>query len=279
MRINAQTKLLGLIGHPIGHSMSPTFHNRVYSLINLNAVYIAFDVKDKKQLKMALQGIRGLNIMGMNVTIPYKEEVIPYLDQLSKDAAIIGAVNVINNDNGRLIGYNSDAMGFASMLKNNGVSINNKDALILGAGGAAKAIAVVLAMNGARRITIANRSIERAKKLADLIRTTFPDTVAQVRHIGKEGLTNDAHLIINATSVGMWPHDQAMPISPGQRFHKEQIVVDIIYNPQTTLFLKEAQKWGCKTINGMEMLIYQALESIRIWTGINVEYSQVKECL
>jgi shikimate dehydrogenase len=228
---------------------------------------------------MALEGIKGLNISGMNVTIPYKEEVIPYLDQLSEEAAIIGAVNVIKNDNGRLVGYNSDAMGFASSLKTRGISAYNKDILILGAGGAAKAIAVALAMDGAHCIRIANRSLERAKALSYLICSSFPHVQTQALDITQEKLTDKADIIINATSVGMWPNHQGMPIGPGQRFSKKQIVIDIIYNPETTLFLKEAQRWGCKTINGMEMLIYQALESIRIWTGINVEYSQIKEFL
>ncbi len=279
MVFNTKTKLLGLIGHPVDHSMSPTFHNRVYSLINLNAVYIAFDVKDDNHLKMALDGIKGLNILGMNVTIPYKEKVIPYLEQLSEEAAIIGAVNVIKNDDGRLVGYNSDAMGFASSLKARGISVYDKDVLMLGAGGAAKAIAVALAMDGAHRIRIANRSLERAQALAYLISNSFPHVQIQTLDITERKLTDEADIIINATSVGMWPNHQAMPISPGQRFSKEQIIIDIIYNPETTIFLKEAQRWGCKTINGMEMLIYQALESIRIWTGIKVEYSQIKESL
>lgn len=261
--INAQTKLYGVIGNPVRHSLSPIIHNRVFKRMGLNAVYVAFEVND---LRGALKGIRDLGIDGASVTIPFKTRVIPLLDQIEDVAREIQAVNTIKNEGGKLIGYNTDWCGAIEALEE-GINLENKRIILLGAGGAAKAIAFGLKNKGCQ-VFIYNRSLNKSKDLA--------------RELGFNSLSSlngvDPHVIINATSVGMHPHHGESPL-PREALRRGMVVMDIVYQPLKTKLLQDAEEQGCRTINGLEMLSRQAAVQIEIWTKKKPEVREIKEDL
>ncbi|AGB18884.1 shikimate dehydrogenase [Thermoanaerobacterium thermosaccharolyticum] len=266
MHVNAKTDIYGIIGHPIGHSLSPLLHNAAFESINLNSVYISFDVYEEN-LKDAILGIKALGIKGINVTVPHKENVIKYLDYVSDEAKLIGAVNTIKNNNGILEGYNTDVTGFTESIKEHGMEVEGKNAVILGAGGAARAIAVGLSLTGVRSIIIANRSKERAKNLSDYIKNNLDINCTDVTYDDLNEL-KEIDILINATSVGMSPNINLSPVDENVVV-KAKFVYDIIYNPEKTLFLSYAEKHKIRNLNGFDMLINQANHSFKIWTGVN----------
>lgn len=268
MNINSKTSIYGIIGYPIGHSLSPLIHNYAFENLDFNSVYVSFDVNEE-DLKDAIMGIKALGIKGLNVTVPHKESVIKYLDRISDEAKLIGAVNTIKNNSGSLEGYNTDVTGFMESLKEHNVDVVGKNAVILGAGGAAKAVAVGLALLGVKSIYVCNRSIDKAKELSIHMGNNF-----NIKSLGISyndlNMLDEIDILINATSVGMYPNVDVSPIGEDV-VAKAKFVYDIIYNPEKTLFLSYAEKYRIKYINGLDMLINQAIDSFKIWTGANFD--------
>ncbi|EOD00114.1 shikimate dehydrogenase [Caldisalinibacter kiritimatiensis] len=264
MKIDANTELYCLIGHPVSKSLSPFIHNTSFEENGLNAKYMVFDVKPN-DLRKAIDGIKALGIKGFNVTIPHKIEIIKYLDDISKESKLIGAVNTVKNDNGKLIGYNTDGLGFIKSLKVHDVVVKRKKVLILGAGGAAHAIAMMLAKEGANEIIILNRTEKKAKKLIEKIKNIYPNIKGRYGGLNSREINyQDVDIIINCTSIGMYPNSNQSPIKKNN-LNKNMLVYDIVYKPRITKLLKDAEEKGCKVIGGLDMLLYQAILSEEIW--------------
>lgn len=262
-------KVVGIFGYPIGHTLSPKMHNAAFAHLGLDYVYLPFEVKPER-LGSAIEGLSGLNMVGVNITVPHKERVVEYLDELSDEARHLGAVNTIKLDGERLIGYNTDGEGFIKSLKLEGgcASPKGKNILLLGAGGVAKAVAISLASHGAARITIANRTLERAEELANRLEKIAPQVKATCIPLGGcelDKYTKDSQIVINATSIGL-KSDAMPPVNTGL-FHDGQLVYDVIYNPPKTKLLAEAELRGAKILSGLGMLIYQGALAFEIWTG------------
>ena len=263
--IDAHTQLYGVIGSPVRHSLSPIIHNGVFRRMGLNAAYLAFEVEN---LAGALSGIRGLGIGGASVTIPYKTRVIPLLDGLEEVAEKIQAVNTIAHQSGKLIGYNTDWVGAVESLKEK-ISLKGKKVFLLGAGGAARAIAFGLKAEGAE-VTIFNRSLKKAADLALELRVDYRSLASINQMCGD--------VLVNATSVGMHPHDGASPVAK-EVLKEGMVVMDIVYHPLRTRLLRDAEERGCQTIDGLEMLARQGGAQIEIWTGKRPEIKPILEDL
>jgi shikimate dehydrogenase len=248
--------------------MSPVMHNAAFKKLGLDYLYIPFRVKPE-QLPQAVAGLRALNVRGFNVTIPHKVSVIPRLDSLDPLAEKIGAVNTVVNDNGELRGYNTDAEGFLRALTGQGIELGGKNVVILGAGGASRAISYVLAEGGAR-LTILNRKLELdwAEDIAQLIRKDL-DREVKVKELSPRLLSialEDADILVNATSVGISPAGGESPV-PAKLLKSSLIVFDIVYNPIVTRLLKEAKATGARVIGGIDMLAWQGALAFEKWTG------------
>jgi shikimate dehydrogenase len=265
MTIDQHTSLYGVIGNPVGHSLSPVMHNAAFSATGLNAVYLAFETED---VEGCLRGMRALHIKGMSVTVPHKSAVIPYLDDIDPLAKMIGAVNTIVNENGRLVGYNTDARGAAQALEEK-IDLTGRNCLILGAGGAARAIGFILREKGVR-LTVTNRSDERGKELAAALGSPYyPLNKLEERR---------PDLLIQTTSVGMYPHvDRSL--APEHILKPGVGVMDIIYNPVETKLLTMARTRGCVTIGGLSMFIHQGAEQFRLWTGMTPPLSAMTDAV
>lgn len=260
--INGKTKVLCLIGKPVKHSLSPIIHNVALNDFNLNYVYVAFEIKEN-QLKNVIKGIKALGIRGANVTTPYKVEVIKHLDELSEDVKEIGAVNTILNRNGILRGYNTDGIGALRALEKF-TELDDKKVILLGAGGAAKAIAVTISKK-ISEITILNRTERKAVEI--VLKLKEKDFNAKSLKLNSKNLENEiksSHILINATSVGM---NSSKSLVPKRLLKPDLVVFDIVYSPLETRLLKDAREKGCITVDGLWMLVYQGAESFKIWTG------------
>ena len=267
MEPSGKTKLCGLVGDPVEHSMSPRMLNAAFKATGLDYVYVAMNVK-KKKLASAIAGMKAFSIHGLNVTIPHKIDVLKYLDHLTLEAREIRAVNTILNTNGRLQGFNTDGIGAAKAIQESGTPLEGQNVVLIGGGGAARAIAFTLS-NMVGRLRILNRHEEKARKLAaELSRKRKKKIFSGGLHGDiLEQTLSDAGLVINATSVGMHPNEDAS-ILDGSLLRPDLVVFDIVYNPLETRLLREAEKAGAKTVNGVGMLVHQGAESFRIWTGI-----------
>ncbi|MGZ6503147.1 MAG: shikimate dehydrogenase, partial [Tumebacillaceae bacterium] len=246
--ISSSTRLTGLFGHPVSHSKSPQMHNAAFAHLGLDFAYLAFDVAPE-QVQAAVHSIRALGLRGVNVTIPHKVAVMPHLDAVSEEAQLIGAVNTIVNEAGRLIGYNTDGIGYITALQEEtGFAVAGKKVLLIGAGGAARAVAGQMALSGAGQLTIAARDREKAQELADHL-AAFAATNGCT--FGEAEETASAYdLIVNTTPIGMHPHVEQVPFDTS-RLQAEQLVSDLIYNPRETRFLQEAALRGCRTHGGL----------------------------
>jgi shikimate dehydrogenase len=258
--IDANSRLIALIGDPVAHSVSPAMQKAAFKALGLNYVYLAFRVPSAA-LGDAINGIRGLGLRGANVTIPHKTAVLPLLDEIEEQAKRLGAVNTIVNDFGKLTGYNTDAPGFLAALRGRGFEPKGEKAVVLGAGGAARAIGFALRDAGAS-VAIVNRSPEAAKALA-------ADTGASAIELTESGLKTalaNASLVVNATSVGMSPDVDSTPL-PARLLRPGFTVFDTVYRPRQTRLLKEAEAAGCATISGLDMLVEQGALAFELWTG------------
>jgi shikimate dehydrogenase len=263
--IKASTKVFCVIGHPIEHSMSPSMHNIAFQALGLDNVYVAFDILPE-YLANAISGIKALDIKGFNVTLPHKRAMLKYLDQIDPLAGAIGAINTVKNDDGLLIGKNTDAMGGEEALIQAGGDLTGKRVMILGAGGAARAISYVLAGQIAH-LVILNRTQEKAVILAREVQEKANIKV-QGKGLDRSHLLeeiNRADILINTTSVGMYPNINVSPV-PKELLHDNLLVFDVIYNPIETQLLKDAIDSGCKVLNGVDMLVNQGALAFEWWT-------------
>ncbi|KUK64467.1 MAG: Shikimate dehydrogenase [Desulfofundulus kuznetsovii] len=272
MLISGATHVCGIFGYPVEHSFSPVMHNAAFSFLGLDFVYVPYCVAPE-ELENAAKAVISLGIAGVNITIPHKEKVCRYIDQLTPGAKIAGAVNTIVNKKGKLYGHNTDGAGLLRSLKEEADFLPaGKTVLILGAGGAARSIAVELAMSGALLITIANRKPERAVELAHLLTGQTPvkkaDTVHWTTPEFKESVKR-ADLIIQATPLGMYPNAETCLDFPFEYLQPGQVICDLVYNPPITKFLKNASLTeGVKVTNGIGMLLYQGVLAFEHWTGV-----------
>ncbi len=275
--ISAKTKLFCVIGDPIEHSMSPVMHNTVFKKMGLDCVYTAFRIK-KQDLGDAIQGMKAMGIQGVNVTIPHKVSVIDHLDELSDEARIIGAVNTVKIGE-KLMGFNTDGVGALRALRKGGADPEDKNVLILGSGGAARAIAVILARQGSvSSLTILGVIEDELKKLADDI-YTGTDVEVVYRLMTDDVLKEEvekADLLIHCTPVGMHPDVEKSLVSP-ELFRSNLNVMDIVYNPRETKLIKDAKKAGALTVEGINMFVNQGAESLRIWLGIDAPIGLMKD--
>lgn len=265
--ITGKTKLVGIFGWPVGHSLSPIFQNAAFEALGLDYRYVPLSVRPK-DLADAVRGFRAMNFAGANLTIPHKEAVIPFLDELAPTAAMMGAVNTIEVNQGRLVGHNTDGDGFVRSLLEEGVGVAGARCLMIGAGGAARGVAVALARAGIAEIIIANRTLEKAEELASLISARIPDVTATGISLSEEALRRSAegiNLLVQTTSVGMKPGDP-LPV-PMDILRADLAVCDLIYSPLETPLLQQVSISGAKTINGIGMLLYQGAIAFEIWTG------------
>jgi shikimate dehydrogenase len=265
MKINGKSRVCAIIGDPIEHSLSPVIQNAAFKELGLNIVYVAFTVTNK-ELKTAVLGAKSLGLRGLNVTMPHKHDVMNYLDEVDMTAKSIGAVNTVLNNQGKLVGYNTDGSGAMTALQENGIYPKEKKLVLLGAGGAAKSIAYQAAQD-VQELVILNRTPEKANKLAESLKS-FSAKV-KGRTLSLEVLKNElstTDILVNATSVGMHPKVDRSPV-PLDYLRSDLFVMDIIYNPLATQLLKDAKVVGAKLVSGIEMLIYQGAISFEIWTN------------
>ena len=266
--ISGTTGICGVIGDPIEHTMSPVMHNAVFRELDMDYRYVAFRVK-KEGLGDAVRGMRALGIRGLNVTIPHKVEIIPFLDELDPLAEKIGAVNTVVNNNGVLKGYNTDAAGFLAALLEKGVEPEGKSAVILGAGGASKGISFILAERGAN-LVILNRpeemdwAVELARQTAQLFKKEVSALELNEANLAK--VLERANIVVNATSVGMSPNSD-VTILPAKLLKPALVIFDIVYNPVKTRLRQEAEAAGARTIGGLNMLAWQGALAFELFTG------------
>lgn len=280
-QITGHTRLGCLLGTPVAHSISPMMYNESFRLLGLDCVYLCFDTKEA-DLKAMVKALKDMNVFGFNLTMPDKERIIPFLDELSPAAQMIGAVNTVKNENGRLIGHNTDGIGYMRSVRDAGHDVSGGAMTLLGAGGAASSIAIQAALDGVPRLHIVNRrgrSWENALRLADTINkntgcqadvTDLADTSAL------KACIQESTLLTNATSIGMAPHTDATPIQDPSCFHPDLLVSDIIYNPRQTRLMREAEAAGCHTTNGLYMLLYQGEAAFRIWMDQDMPVEEIR---
>ncbi|MCJ7656189.1 MAG: shikimate dehydrogenase [Candidatus Atribacteria bacterium] len=280
--IDGKTKIIGVIGKNLKNSLSPLIHNQIILKHSLNFCYLPFQVAESN-LGKAIQGIKALNIRGVNITFPYKEKVIKLLDEVEESARRIGAVNTIVNNKGILVGYNTDVIGFKKSLQEDGkFTIKGEKAIILGAGGAARAVVCALLEEGVEEIYIFNRTLDKAEKIKQDFSSFFPKSSIYVFPLEEENLKDKierAHLLVNATSLGIPPQIDKTPLPDEKLFHPNLLVYDLIYHPAKTLFLRQAETAGAKIINGLPMLVYQGMESFYLWTDFKPEGKEVLEMI
>ncbi len=271
--LNNETVMYGVFGDPIKHSRSPLMMNRAFRETGLNAAYAAFQVKPQ-DLGEAIRGVRALGFRGINVTIPHKVEIIPYLDELSDAAKRIGAVNTVVQEEGRLIGRNTDGIGFVRSLKEEaGFFPQGRTVLLIGAGGAARGVAYALASEGPKQMWIANRTVRKAQDLAAEL-----SAFADCRGIGLEDIRECGFpdLVVNTTQVGMHPNEAELPLDAGL-LRAGMTVSDIVYNPLKTRLLTEAERRGCRIHSGLGMFIYQGVYAFEYWTGKQAPVQAMRE--
>ena len=276
--ISGRTRLCGVIGYPIEHTMSPAIHNAAFSKMGMDYLYVPFRVKPE-DLAKAIEGMKALNIRGLNVTIPHKVNVIPLLGELDPLAGKIGAVNTITNDDGVLKGYNTDASGFLQALLEKGIDPKGKNTVILGAGGASRAISFVLTERGAN-LVILNRLVELnwAEELAKRLSTIFDREVKALELVQANlaKVLNSANILVNATSVGMSPNIGETPV-PSSMLKPDLIVFDVVYTPIKTRLLSEAKAAGAATISGIDMFAWQGALAFENWTGVKAPLELMRE--
>ena len=279
MKIDGYTRLAAVVANPIKHSISPFIHNRAFEATNTNGVYLAWEVEGT-DLAETVANIRRYQMFGINLSMPYKEQVIPYLDQLSEEARLIGAVNTVVNREGTLIGYNTDGKGFFKSLPS--FKISGKRMVLLGAGGAAKAILAQAILDGVSQVSVFVRSasIEKTRPYLEKLQneTGFKADLFALEDVSElQARITDSDLLVNATSVGM--DGVSLPISASILLPERLLVADVIYQPFETPFLNWARNQGNHAVNGLGMLLYQAAEAFQLWTSKEMPTDQIWELL
>ena len=286
-RITGHTELIGLMAYPIRHSSSPAMQNEAFAKLGYDYAYLAFEV-GADEIEDAIKAIRTLKMRGSNVSMPNKTLVGQYLDELSPAAKIIGAVNTIVNEDGKLVGHITDGIGFVRNLKEHGVDVKGKKMVVLGAGGAATAIQVQCALDGAESISIFNPKdpfFARAESTAEKLSKETPDCKVSVFDLEDEAKLKEevanADILVNATLAGMKPHEELTLIKDKSMFRPDLVVADVVYNPAETRMVKEAKEAGCKlAIGGKGMLLWQGAAAYKLYTGLEMptaEYQKFQE--
>ncbi|MGD9496632.1 MAG: shikimate dehydrogenase [Armatimonadota bacterium] len=267
---DTHTRLVGVIGWPIEHSLSPAMHNAALREMGLNWVYLAFAVRPE-HVGEAVRGVRGLGLVGLNVTIPHKSAVLEHLDEVGESVEALGVANtIVHTEDGRLIGHNTDGEGFVRSLQERGHDVAGRAVALLGAGGSARSVAFACARAGARSIAVLNRTVGRAEAVAELVRKRGGLAAAVALPISGEEArqaVEAADVVIDCTPVGMYPHADVEPVIPGVWLHQGQVVVDLTYNPLETVMLRAAAEAGAATVDGAGMLVHQGAISLQYWTG------------
>ncbi|MFP4199079.1 MAG: shikimate dehydrogenase [Halanaerobium sp.] len=265
---DSETKLYGLLGKTLSHSISPSLHNNGFRDLGINAIYLMLETKEQ-DLGEYITSLKNLGFAGWNVTIPHKESIIPYLNGFSSLARAAGAVNTVLNRRGRLTGYNTDVIGFQRQVEEAGVKVKDKRAVVIGAGGAARAVIAAMVQLDLKDITIINRTVENAKELAELFREENAKQNFDFCSLEEQeyaDVLKAADLVVDTTPVGMYSNDIKNIVINPDYLHEKQLVIDLVYNPLKTKILKEAEKRGAQIGNGLPTLIYQAEASFKLWT-------------
>ncbi|MBD3305475.1 shikimate dehydrogenase [candidate division KSB3 bacterium] len=276
---NYKAELVGVFGHPVAENPTIVMQEAAFQAKNLHWRYLTIEVYPE-DLHDAMQGLRAMNMRGINLTIPHKVPVLQYLDEVAPDAALMGAVNTVRREGDRLIGENTDGKGFLRSLREDAqVDPAEKRVVVLGAGGAARAITVELALAGAGHLTVVNRTIERGEALVSLLNESTPTTAAFVPWQGTYAIPADTDVIVNATSIGLFPDVDAKPDIDYDTITQAMIVCDVIPNPPFTPFLNEAQRRGATTLDGLGMLVYQGAIGFEMWTGVEAPVDVMHQAL
>lgn len=271
MEIDTRTKICGLIGYPIGHSVSPVIHNNLAEIYGQNLVYVPLQVEPGK-LKEAVEGAEAFGFLGMNVTVPYKSAVIPYLKETEPSAEQIGAVNTLVRTEGGYKGYNTDMPGLFRAMSADGVRIEGEEVILLGAGGVARAIAFLLLTKNAERVYILNRSRERALDLTEEVNKAAgkPFAKAYALEEYRQLESSRKYLVIQATNVGMYPHTEHAVIEDGDFYKLAKTGYDVIFNPLKTRFMQLVEEAGGTAYHGLKMLLYQGIIAYELWNDVRV---------
>ena len=281
--ISGQTRLAGVIANPIKHSLSPMIHNKAYEVKKIDAVYLAFEV-EKEQFNHALSSMLTLDMLGVNISMPYKKLAFDACDEVSKEAELIGVVNTVIPQNGKLIGFNTDGIGFVESLKSQQVSVADKRIMILGAGGAAKAVICQCALEKAKEINVFKRNNTTYQQVAKELEEIAKQTGTLIRlfdykdKLKMNETIETSDIIINGTQVGMG-NDKNLPVYTMNSITKKHVLVDLIYHPLETEFLIQGKKRGALSINGLGMLVYQAAHAFKLMTKKEMPVSKIEEML
>lgn len=281
MGVKATTDVYGIFGHPVKHSLSPDMHNSAFSILGLNSVYVAFDI-DPENIEEATKAIRVMGIKGINITIPHKQTIIPYLDEISPDAKLTGAVNTVKNENGKLSGYNTDVGGFLRAIREDlDFSPEGKTLFLIGAGGAARAILSAFCMNGGKVVYIADIIQDKALELANQFKANFQNIAIETLSLEDQKILeqkfDEADILVNASPAGM--DGVGSHNIPLRSLNKNAVVYDLVYKPLNTKLLTDARELGHKASGGLSMLLYQGAESFKIWTGERAPVEVMKKAL
>lgn len=270
MNVNGKTRVLGLMGDPVEHTMSPLIHNCLSEELGFNHIYVPFHTK-KEDLRSAVEGAYALNILGLNVTVPHKNNVMEYLTDLDDGGRIIGAVNTLVRVDGGYKGYNTDMMGLSRELDSYGISLKGRHVIILGAGGAAKAVAYMCMKEDAEKIFILNRSIDKAKQIAFHMNSVFGRDSMTAMHLSEyRNLPKERYIVFQSTSIGLTPDIQDVVIENKAFYSMVETGIDLIYNPFETKFMKLCKEAGANAYNGLKMLLYQGIIAYELWNDISV---------
>lgn len=271
MNIDAKTRLCGLIGNPVEHSCSPFIHNTLSQILGINMAYTTFKV-EKGEVETAVKGAYALNVLGMNVTVPHKQEVIGGLREIDELAKAIGAVNTLVRVDGGYKGYNTDILGLYRSMVEEGIALEGENVIILGAGGAARAIAFLCADKGAKRVYLLNRTVDKAKEIAQAVNHECgSDVIVPMAMEDYKDIPKESYLCIQTTSVGLHPNDEDVIIADEAFYEMVHTGYDIIYNPYETKFMKMVKAAGGRAFNGLKMLLYQAVAAYELWNDVTVE--------
>lgn len=272
--IKGTTKVCGIIGNPVEHSISPVLQNKLAELMNINLVYVPFKVENNDAAK-AVEGAYALNVFGMNVTVPHKSNVIDTLVDIDPLAQSIGAVNTLVRKEGGYKGYNTDILGLKRELEEENINLDGQNVILLGAGGAARAIAFLCVQENAHKVYILNRTIEKARQIADAVNKHFGKEAAEALSMNEyDKIKGTGYVAIQTTSVGLYPAVDTAPIEDAEFYKKITAAVDIIYNPATTRFMELARAQGARAFNGLKMLLYQGVSAFELWNDVKVTKEQ-----
>lgn len=275
--IKGTTRVCGLIGNPVEHSISPLIHNTLADLCGIDMVYTTFKV-EKGTVRTAIEGAFALNVLGMNVTVPHKQEVIAALDSVDSLAGAIGAVNTLVRTENGYQGYNTDILGLGRELEEEGIVLQGSKVILLGAGGAARAIAFLCVSKGAAEVSILNRTEEKAVQIAEDVNRHLGSAAAQgLRLADYHRLTGEDYIVIQTTSVGLYPNCDEAVIEDKEFYKKAAVGVDIIYNPAETKFMKLMKEQKKEAYNGLKMLLYQGVSAFELWNHMHTDSADVKK--